>query len=57
VNAITRVVFTIVGMLSMMLAIGLIYRAIFKVLPKEEGKSQFESELWDLIDKWQAQKA
>jgi hypothetical protein len=57
VNAITRVVFTVVGMLSMMLAIGLIYRAIFKVLPKEEGKSQFESELWDLIDKWQAQKA
>ena len=54
VNAIVRVAFTIAGMLSMALALWLMYRAIFKILPKQEGKSQFESELWDLINAWRA---
>ncbi len=52
VNAITRIAFTITGMAAMATAIWLIYRAIFAVLPKEEGKSQFESDLWDLINQW-----
>jgi hypothetical protein len=42
---------------AMALSIFFVYRAIFKVLPSEPGKSQFESELWDLIDKWRAQTA
>lgn len=54
VNGVTRVAFTVLGMGAMALAIFLAYRAIFKVLPKEEGKNQIESELWDLIDQWQA---
>ncbi len=52
VNAITRIAFTLMGMAAMATAIWLIYRAIFAVLPKEEGKSQFESDLWDLINQW-----
>lgn len=52
VNAITRIAFTLTGMAAMAVAIWLIYRAIFAVLPKEEGKSQFESDLWDLIHQW-----
>ncbi len=52
VNAITRIAFTLTGMAAMAVAIWLIYRAIFAVLPKEEGKSQFESDLWDLINQW-----
>lgn len=53
VNAITRVVFTIVAFAIFALAFYLVYRAIFSVLPKEEGKSQFESEFWDLVSQWQ----
>lgn len=52
VNAITRIAFTLTGMIAMAVAIWLIYRAIFAVLPKEEGKSQFESDLWELINQW-----
>jgi hypothetical protein len=55
VNGVTRVLFTVIGMGVMMLAIGLVYRGIFSVLPKEEGKSQFESELWDLIHRWEGE--
>jgi hypothetical protein len=53
VNGVTRVLFTVVGMASMALAIFLIYRAVFKILPTEPGKSQFESELSDLVSKWE----
>jgi hypothetical protein len=49
VNAITRIVLLIPDMLSLGLAFWLIYRAMFKVLPSEEGKSQIESDFWDLI--------
>jgi hypothetical protein len=52
VNAITRVVFIAAGMGAMAIALWLVYRAIFSILPTEEGKSQFESELWDLINRW-----
>jgi hypothetical protein len=53
VNAITRILFTVVAFGVFALAFYLTYRAIFKVLPEEEGKSQFESEFWDLINLWQ----
>lgn len=49
VNAITRIALTIPDLLAMMGAFWLIYRAMFSVLPSEEGKSQLESDLWDLI--------
>jgi hypothetical protein len=54
VNGVTRVLFTVLSMGAMALAIFLIYRAVFKILPSEPGKSQFESELWDLVNKWQS---
>lgn len=53
VNAITRIGFTVAGLGAMAAAIWLMYRAIFAILPREEGKSQFESELWDLIRMWE----
>jgi hypothetical protein len=52
VNGITRIVFTVASFAFFALAFYLAYRAIFKVLPSEEGKSQFESEFWDLMYKW-----
>ncbi len=53
VNLITRLLFTVFGLVIGAFAVWLIYRAVFSVLPKEEGKSQFESELWDLVNAWQ----
>jgi hypothetical protein len=53
VNAITRILFTVVAFGVFALAFMLVYRAIFNVLPKEEGKSQFESEFWDLVRQWE----
>jgi hypothetical protein len=53
VNAITRILFTLVAFGVFALAFYLTYRTIFKVLPAEEGKSQFESEFWDLMNLWQ----
>ncbi len=52
VNGITRIVFTIASFAFFALAFYLAYRAIFKVLPSEAGKSQFESEFWDLMRLW-----
>jgi len=49
VNAITRVAFTLTSFAVFALAFYLAYRALFRVLPSEEGKSQFESEFWDLV--------
>ena len=49
VNAITRVAFTIASLVAFGIAFALIYRAVFKVLPKEEGKSQLESDFWELV--------
>lgn len=53
VNAITRVLFTVVAFIVFGVAFYLVYRSIFKVLPSEEGKSQFESEFWDLVRLWE----
>ncbi|MCS6849090.1 MAG: hypothetical protein RMN52_15400, partial [Anaerolineae bacterium] len=49
VNAITRIAFTLASFVVFAVAFYLAYRALFKVLPSEEGKSQFESEFWDLV--------
>ena len=56
VNAITRIAFTLLGFAAMAIAVLLTYRAVFSILPKEEGKSQFESEMWDLIRMWEGAK-
>ncbi|RMG65846.1 MAG: hypothetical protein D6709_01415 [Chloroflexi bacterium] len=49
VNAITRVAFTLASLVVFAAAFYLAYRALFQELPSEEGKSQFESEFWDLV--------
>lgn len=49
VNGITRVLFTLGSFAFFAAAFYLTYRAVFKVLPSEDGKSQFESEFWDLV--------
>ncbi|GIV83980.1 MAG: hypothetical protein KatS3mg052_0987 [Candidatus Roseilinea sp.] len=49
VNAITRVAFTLASFVVFAAAFYLAYRALFQELPSEEGKSQFESEFWDLV--------
>jgi hypothetical protein len=53
VNAITRVLFPVVSLGVFAGAFYLVYRAFFRVLPSEEGKSQFESEFWDLVRLWE----
>lgn len=49
VNAITRIALTIPSFIVFGIAMWLIYRAIYRHLPKEDGKSQLESDFWDLI--------
>lgn len=49
VNAITRIAFALASFAAFAVAFYLAYRALFQVLPSEEGKSQFESEFWDLV--------
>jgi hypothetical protein len=56
VNAITRVVLTIPDLISLSAAIWIVYRALFKQLPSEEGKSQLESDFWDLVQLKEAQR-
>ncbi len=51
VNFITRIIFTIGSMAAFAGAIFLLYRALFARLPKEDDKSQFESDFWDLVAK------
>ena len=53
VSAITRIVFTVVAFAAFALAFFIVYRAVFRVLPSEDGKSQFESEFWDLMRLWE----
>jgi hypothetical protein len=52
VNAITRVLFLVVSLGVFAGAFYLVYCAFFQVLPSEAGKSQFESEFWDLARLW-----
>jgi hypothetical protein len=49
VNAITRVALTIPTAIAFAIAMWLMYRAIYQELPTEEGKSQLDSEFWDLV--------
>jgi hypothetical protein len=51
VNAITRVVLTIPSVVVFSIAMWMMYRAVYQHLPSEEGKSQFESDFWDLLNK------
>ena len=53
VNGITRIIFTIASFAAFGLAFWLVYRAVFAVLPKEEGKSQFESDFWELMHQFE----
>lgn len=49
VNAITRIVLTIPDLIAFGAAFWLIYRALFQILPSEEGKPQIESDFWELL--------
>jgi hypothetical protein len=49
VNAITRVALSIPSLLTFALAMWIMYRAVYRHLPSEEGKSQLESDFWDLV--------
>lgn len=51
VNFITRIIFTVGSMAAFAGAIFLLYRALFAKLPKEDDKSQFESDFWELVAK------
>jgi hypothetical protein len=49
VNAITRVALSVPSMLAFMIAMWIMYRAVYRHLPSEEGKSQLESDFWELV--------
>jgi hypothetical protein len=49
VNAITRVALTVPSMIVFMIAMWLMYRAVYRHLPSEAGKSQLESDFWHLV--------
>jgi hypothetical protein len=49
VNAITRVALTLPSMLAFAIAMWIMYRAVYQHLPSEAGKSQLESDFWDLV--------
>jgi hypothetical protein len=50
VNTITRIAFPLMAIVGFGLGIWLVYRSIYRLLPSEEGKSQFESEFWTLVE-------
>jgi hypothetical protein len=54
VNAITRVVLTLPSVVVFSIAMWIMYRAVYQHLPSEEGKSQLESDFWDLVNKREA---
>jgi hypothetical protein len=49
VNAITRVALTVPSVIVFAVAMWMMYRAVYQHLPSEAGKSQLESEFWDLV--------
>jgi hypothetical protein len=49
VNAITRVALSVPSMLAFMVAMWIMYRAVYRHLPSEAGKSQLESDFWELV--------
>jgi hypothetical protein len=52
VNALTRVAFPIASIVAFGVSFAFVFRAILAQLPHEEGKSQTDSDLWQLIDQW-----
>ncbi len=56
VNAFTRVAFPVFGLASYSIGIGLVFRAMYRCLPSEQGKSQVESDFMKMIDLWRAQR-
>jgi hypothetical protein len=50
VNAITRIAFPLPSIIAIGAAIWLAYRALYMLLPSEEGKSQLESDFWRLVE-------
>jgi len=54
VNAITRVVLSIPSVIVFAIAMWLMYRAVYQHLPSEAGKSQLESDFWDLVNQREA---
>ncbi|MBC8074991.1 MAG: hypothetical protein H7Y32_02865 [Chloroflexales bacterium] len=50
VNAITRIAFPLPSIIAISASIWLAYRALYMLLPSEEGKSQFESNFWRLVE-------
>jgi hypothetical protein len=57
VNAITRVVLSIPSIAVFMIAMWMMYRAVYQHLPSEEGKSQLESDFWHLVNMREGQNA
>ncbi|HEX5690792.1 MAG TPA: VC0807 family protein [Roseiflexaceae bacterium] len=55
VNAITRVALTVPSMIAFGIAMWIMYRAVYQHLPSEDGKSQLESDFWDLVEMREAQ--
>ena len=51
-HAYTRIPFILGSLLAFGLGFWLTYRAVYKVLPSEQGKTQIESDIWDLINQW-----
>lgn len=49
VNGITRVLFPLPTIIGFSVAIFMTYRAVFRHLPVEEGRSPFESDFWELM--------
>jgi uncharacterized membrane protein len=56
VNAITRVALSVPSMIAFMIAMWIMYRAVYRQLPSEEGKSQLESDFWDLVSMREARR-
>ena len=52
-HAYTRVPFILGSLVAFGLGFWLAYRAIYKVLPRDEGRSQMESDIWDLMNRWE----
>jgi hypothetical protein len=56
VNAITRVALSLPSILAFMIAMWIMYRAVYRNLPSEAGKSQIESDFWELVHLREAQR-
>ena len=53
VNAITRIAFPVASLVAFGLGFVLIFRALYAELPKPEGQTQQEGDLWPMIDQWE----